>query len=104
MGIPHLTALLRPYAEPLEWHTLANDAGLLLDGPSLAYFMFHKCFSENLKTKTSFEAIPSYDAVASETIAWLDGLKDFGFIMYVCIHHINPDRSHSHFHQKADFL
>lgn len=78
-----MTALLRPHAEPVEWRTNVAAVGLLLDGPSLAYFIFHKCFSENLKTKTSFDAVPSYDAVACETIAWLDRLRDFGFIVYV---------------------
>jgi len=78
-----LTALLRPYAEPTEWRTNSIDVGLLLDGPSLAYFIFHKCFSKDLKTKTSFDAIPSYEAIAFETISWLDALRDLGFIVYV---------------------
>lgn len=83
MGIPHLTALLRPYASTSLWTDEAPGVNLIVDGPSLAYYIYHRCLSTNLKTKGNFEAIPSYDDVSVDVVAWLEALERFGFAVYV---------------------
>lgn len=83
MGIPHLTALLRPYASTSLWANEAPGINLIVDGPSLAYYIYHRRLSKNLETKGNFEAIPSYDDVSVDVVAWLEALEGFGFAVYV---------------------
>lgn len=71
MGIRGLTARLKPYA---------SRAGLrgraVIDGPALAYHILHTCRVE-LASSTTLEE-PSYSALGSRAIKWLDSLHDCG--------------------------
>lgn len=65
MGIPHLIATLEPYAV----HSLLEDDNIVVDGPALAYHIFHVCRNNGITQ-------PSYAVLGKATIDWLDRLAD----------------------------
>jgi hypothetical protein len=77
MGIPHLIALLRPYAE------LEPLAGrdVIIDGPGLCYHIHYKCLGRRGDARNSFEAAPSYEELQEAAIEWLDGLRASGAVL-----------------------
>ncbi|KAG6366301.1 hypothetical protein INS49_000477 [Diaporthe citri] len=68
MGIPGLTAALRPFA---SWEKLADS--VVVDGPAFAYHIFFACRLES-KACTALED-PSYSVLGSAAIWWLDNLQ-----------------------------
>lgn len=82
MGIPHLTTFLRPYAES----TALNDGNAVIDGPGLAYHIYHTCITAKVSTRNPLEAAPSYKEIGEATIEWLDRLRTSGVIVYVHQH------------------
>ncbi|KAK6603861.1 hypothetical protein ACHAO1_007019 [Botrytis cinerea] len=74
MGIPHLTTFLRPYA------TLDSLKGkdIVIDGPGLAYHIYHICLGTKKSAGNYFEANPSYKELGETVLAWLDGLERSG--------------------------
>ncbi|KAJ8060732.1 hypothetical protein OCU04_011036 [Sclerotinia nivalis] len=74
MGIPHLITFLRPYA------TLSSLKGkdIVIDGPGLAYHIYHICLSTKKSAGNYFEASPSYKELGETVLAWLDGLERSG--------------------------
>ncbi|KAI9720999.1 MAG: hypothetical protein M1812_002478 [Candelaria pacifica] len=79
MGVPHLTASLRPYATPvvfgkgtLSGHEKAPSQGKVIDGPAFAYYIYHACLASRQHAQGPLEAVPSYREIGDETIAWLD--------------------------------
>ncbi|APA15918.1 hypothetical protein sscle_15g106880 [Sclerotinia sclerotiorum 1980 UF-70] len=77
MGIPHLITFLRPYA------TLSslNDKHIVIDGPGLAYHIYHICLSARKSAGNYFEANPSYKELGETVLAWLDGLERSGAVV-----------------------
>ncbi|PNY24907.1 Uncharacterized protein TCAP_05183 [Tolypocladium capitatum] len=67
MGIPYLTATLKPYAvrRPLQ------DEAVVIDGPALAYHILHVCRANNISQ-------PTYQLLGQSTVAWLDELSSHG--------------------------
>lgn len=63
MGIPHFTTILGPHAT----HSLLQDDTVVVDGPALAYHIFHICRNNGINQ-------PSYRLLGESTIAWLDRL------------------------------
>lgn len=87
MGVPRLTALLRPYATSIEWKrqdgrssTAAGAIvpGLIIDGPALAYFIYHQCVCSEPFSANALEALPSYARLAEAVVVWLNEFEDFG--------------------------
>jgi hypothetical protein len=72
MGIPHLITFLQPYAEA---ESLAGNC-VVVDGPGLAYYIYHMCLSARPAAWNPFEAAPSYEELGEACIAWLDGLRE----------------------------
>ncbi|KAH6668658.1 XPG domain containing-domain-containing protein [Plectosphaerella plurivora] len=64
MGIPHLLTHLQPYAV----ETPLTGTSLIIDGPSLAYHIWHLC------SRTQ-DARPSYALLIKACIAWLNALQ-----------------------------
>lgn len=84
MGIPRLTALLHPFATQVEWKRQHADPSpnaspqVLIDGPALAYFIYHQCLSSEAIAANALEAAPSYAKLAETVVAWLDEIEEFG--------------------------
>ncbi len=87
MGIPHLTTLLRPHALPVEWEYQGDASSeqesvnvkyLIIDGPSLAHFIYHKCHEANTSARNAFQAIPTYAELGQAVVSWLRVLENFG--------------------------
>ncbi|ESZ92482.1 hypothetical protein SBOR_7145 [Sclerotinia borealis F-4128] len=77
MGIPHLITFLRPYA------TLGSlkDKDIVIDGPGLAYHIYHICLGIRKSAGNYFEANPSYKELGETVLAWLDGLERSGAVV-----------------------
>lgn len=75
MGIRGLTASLRPFAARSE---LAGR--IVIDGPALAYHILFACRLES-RVSTVLKD-PSYSALGSKAIQWLDDLQSHGCQVY----------------------
>ncbi|QSZ32364.1 hypothetical protein DSL72_001938 [Monilinia vaccinii-corymbosi] len=77
MGIPHLITFLRPYA------TLSSLKGkdVVIDGPGLAYHIYHLCLGTKSAARNYFEANPSYNELGETALRWLDGLERSGVVV-----------------------
>ncbi|KAG8168062.1 hypothetical protein KVR01_003751 [Diaporthe batatas] len=71
MGIRGLTAALRPFA---AYSKLADS--VVVDGPAFAYHIFFACRLES-RVSTALQD-PSYTALGSAAISWLDNLQSRG--------------------------
>jgi hypothetical protein len=71
MGIPHLLTHLQPYAVDHP----PPGTSLIIDGPSLAYHIWHLC-------SRSQDAHPSHALLVTTCIAWLEALQRHGAEMY----------------------
>lgn len=63
MGIPQLITTLEPYAI----NELLQDYAVVIDGPALAYHIFHACRSNGVNH-------PSCRLLGESVVAWLDQL------------------------------
>ncbi|KAN0106105.1 XPG domain containing domain containing protein [Hyaloscypha variabilis] len=71
MGIPHLITFLQPYAET---ESIAGRH-VVIDGPGLAYHIYHACLNKRPAACNPFEAAPTYEQLGTACYAWLDGLR-----------------------------
>jgi hypothetical protein len=78
MGIPHLITYLRPFATSVD---LAGH-GAVIDGPGLAYHVWHICLSSKPQARNPFEAGPSYRLLGETVIRWLDELEAHDIRLY----------------------
>ncbi|KAI9681422.1 MAG: hypothetical protein M1817_002706 [Caeruleum heppii] len=88
MGIPHLITFLRPYAISFSLcsNDVSSDSGFLrrshhdviIDGPALAYHIFHLCVATRPDTLTALDALPPYRELGERTIYFLDQLEGYG--------------------------
>ena len=93
MGIPHLAQLLQPYAETTvlgcktrqcEKHQInAISPNVIIDGPALAYHIYHKLHRQKHDISNAFDTQPSYKAIGSAIIRYLDELQSYNLQMYV---------------------
>ncbi|PQE29346.1 hypothetical protein CJF32_00010919 [Rutstroemia sp. NJR-2017a WRK4] len=74
MGIPHLITYLRPFAT----RESLKDKEIVIDGPGLAYHIYHLCQSTRVSAGNYFEAVPSYKELGETVLEWLDGLEKGG--------------------------
>lgn len=77
MGIPHLTTFLRPYAEA---GSLAGE-NAVIDGPGLAYHIYHLCLSSRPSGQNTLTEAPSYEEIGGKAVEWLDGLRRTGLVV-----------------------
>jgi hypothetical protein len=84
MGIPHLTAYLRPYATPVTWQRRGStsDAALpeelIIDGPALAYHIYYQCLALRSGAGNALEAFPTYAELEIAVVLWLENIETFG--------------------------
>lgn len=90
MGIPRLTALLHPYATPIEWLRPGGvvvfkkpPPKLIIDGPALAYFIYYQCLSSETSTGSAREVMSSYERLSKTVIEWLNDIEEFGITVFV---------------------
>lgn len=89
MGIPRLMSHLQPYAVPTvlgckeencrEHPTLQN---IIIDGPSLAFYIYHRILSHRTDSRNPIDIIPSYNEIGQTTLNFLDELRCHGMVMY----------------------
>ena len=90
MGIRGLTKHLLPYA---EWKVLGNSAedhsgsscheakNVVIDGPSLAFFIYRRLLAHTLDGSSILGSIPSYGMLGRAAVAFLEQLQSCGLIM-----------------------
>ncbi|KAM3084129.1 hypothetical protein ACMFMG_001767 [Clarireedia jacksonii] len=74
MGIPHLITYLRPFAT----RESLKDKEIVIDGPGMAYHIYHVCQRTRVSAGNYFEAAPSYKELGETVLAWLHGLEEEG--------------------------
>lgn len=94
MGIPGLSKPLKPYAVATtvgcktslcEEHKPAHsewNRGIIIDGPSFAYSIYHRLIIQKPEWLTAVEAMPSYEELGQGAIAFLNELEDYGLKVY----------------------
>ncbi|MCJ1263022.1 hypothetical protein MMC22_002892 [Lobaria immixta] len=85
MGVPHLTKQLHAFAEfaPLGCKSEGckehpSGKKIIIDGPSLAYHIYHCGLAHSPSDLGPIDAIPSYDKLGKATVAFLDELQSYG--------------------------
>ena len=90
MGVRGLAKHLLPYA---EWKVLGNPAEgqsrsphhegrkVVIDGPSLAFFIYRRLLALTLNGSSIIDSIPSYSMLARAAVAFLQQLQACGLIM-----------------------
>ena len=73
MGIPHLITYLRPFAANVN----LTGQNVVIDGPALAYHIWHICLAAQSHSQNPFEATPSYKLIEETLIRWLDELQKY---------------------------
>ncbi|KAF2843196.1 hypothetical protein M501DRAFT_1012557 [Patellaria atrata CBS 101060] len=82
MGVPKLRSHLEPYASPVQFisgQTSENSYSrrVIVDGPGLAYFIYHQLRSSKSRSENRSEAAPSYQELGTAVILWLESLQSF---------------------------
>ena len=82
MGIPHLTANLKPYASSVTFPPRSPDDErgrfhAVIDGPALAHHIYRECLKDRTKAASPNEAFPSYEEIGDAIIEWLCRLVTF---------------------------
>lgn len=84
MGIPRLYNHMRPYARPEPFSsTAAQTTPLFIDGPGLAYHVYHFALCSSPPTASNpWESALSYRDLQAAVVAYLDLLTETSFSMY----------------------
>lgn len=94
MGIPRLAGHFQPYAVTstlgsgaVDSSDHANDTStspsqIIIDGPSLAYQVYHRLLAHHATSLKGLDAIPSYSQIGAAALAYLDCLEAHGCHMY----------------------
>lgn len=86
MGIQGLTARLESYASP--WPTQEQSGSVtaprpvIIDGPSLAYFIYYRHLKEQDTKLNALDAYPSYDQVTHAVLRFLGRLEASEFTIH----------------------
>ncbi|KAL2355264.1 XPG domain containing-domain-containing protein [Cryomyces antarcticus] len=92
MGIPHLITHLRPYASPVTFTVAQPDEdqasreAVIIDGPALAYHVYHKCLAQRTRASNALEAAPSYAELGDAALLWLEALQLHGQLRIIAIY------------------
>ncbi|KAL8758965.1 MAG: hypothetical protein Q9184_003770 [Pyrenodesmia sp. 2 TL-2023] len=90
MGIPRLAGHLQPYAvtstlgsEAVDFSdhvfdTSTSPSQIIIDGPGLAYQIYHRLLAHRAISLKGLDAIPSYSEIGAALIAYLDCLRAHG--------------------------
>lgn len=79
MGIKGLTARLVSYTSP--WPpkdqpvNLSATRSVIIDGPSLAYFIYYRCLKEQESSSNALDVYPSYEQVTNAVLRFLGRLE-----------------------------
>lgn len=79
MGIPHLITHLRPFAS----NTDLSSQDVVIDGPALAYHIYHLCIASQPRARNPFEATPSPALLGQTVLRWLDEVQANGVTLWV---------------------
>ena len=71
MGIPRLITYLEPYATPAE----LSDCRVIIDGPGLAYHIYHRLLASNPRADNAIHGAPSYEELGDGAVYFLDELQ-----------------------------
>ncbi|KAL8929030.1 MAG: hypothetical protein Q9208_001473 [Pyrenodesmia sp. 3 TL-2023] len=94
MGIPRLAGHLQAYASTSILGSGAIDSSdraidtstclspIIIDGPGLAYQIYHRLLAHHAKSLKGLDAIASYSQIGAAAIAYLDCLGTHGCHMY----------------------
>lgn len=93
MGIPHLAGYLQPFSDRINiGHTLHDPAKgayysaipsskFTVDGPGLAYHIYHRLCANRSESLNPLDAIPSYRDIGRHVIIFLDALEVYSHKM-----------------------
>ena len=92
MGVPGLPKALEAYAVSTiigcktpgcERHLSHNSqrSQVVIDGPSFAYYIYHRQIRQMPDWLTAVEIMLSYDEVGNDALAFLNGLESYGVVM-----------------------
>ncbi|KAA6412694.1 MAG: hypothetical protein FRX48_03686 [Lasallia pustulata] len=84
MGIQGLTVKLQPYATPATLGSYnsynANDSQdtsrVIIDGPSLAYYVYYRLLASKPASLNAFDSAPSYKELGQGALVFLDTLSE----------------------------
>ncbi|KAF4553673.1 Hypothetical protein D9617_6g094040 [Elsinoe fawcettii] len=80
MGIPGLTRKAEQHAARVVYQrSVTQDRQAIIDGPALAYHILNLCISQRQQRKSPFDDVPTYQEIATSTVAWLAHLSRYGF-------------------------
>lgn len=77
MGIPRLITYLEPYATPAE----LSGGKVIVDGPGLAYHIYHRLLATKPRADNAIYAAPTYAELGHSTVMFLDELQKHNVIM-----------------------
>lgn len=89
MGIQGLTVKLQPYATPATLGSYnsynANDSQdtsrVIIDGPSLAYYVYYRLLASKPASLNAFDSAPSYKELGQGALVFLDTLSEHNVTM-----------------------
>lgn len=89
MGIPrmfgHLSTLAVPQTLGCKTNGCSehqNRQNIIIDGPSLAFYINYRVLAQRSSSTNSLDAIPSCTELGKATLAFLDELRRYGAVMY----------------------
>lgn len=71
MGIPRLITYLEPYATPAE----LSGGKVIVDGPGLAYHIYHQLLASKPRADNAIYAAPTYAELGQSAVCFLDELQ-----------------------------
>ena len=84
MGIPRLASHLSPFATEKTLgcsianctkHRASRQCIVVIDGPGLAYHVYHRLLAHQSSTLNALEAQPSYEELGKAAVLYLDELS-----------------------------
>ena len=86
MGVPHLTANLKPYATKAAFTGSTPDveskpSRVVIDGPAFAHHIYQECLKDHVKATDTMKGFPSYEAINDAAVEWLNTFRTHSFTM-----------------------
>ena len=86
MGIQGLTVKLQPYATPATLGSYNENESqdtsrVIIDGPSLAYYVYYRLLACKHASLNAFDAAPSYKELGQGALVFLDTLNEHNVVM-----------------------
>ncbi len=77
MGIPRLITYLEPYATPAE----LSGSKVIIDGPGLAYHIYHRLLASKSRADNAIQNAPTYAELGQSAGYFLDELQTHNVTM-----------------------